>query len=138
MRCVLYTARGTAGTQERITMDRPIMMTPQDIVNIVIAVAGAIITISGAITIIVAFIKKAQEPEAKQNERIKTIENHLSEIDKKLAMDKKRLDNIEYGHEVTQEALLALLNYQLNPDDKGVLINAKRNLETYLVHRKEA
>lgn len=119
-------------------MNRPLMMTPQDIVNIVIAVCAAIITISGAITIIVAFIKKTQEPERNQNERIQAIEIHLGEIDKKLAMDKKRLDNIEYGHEVTQEALLALLNYQLNPADKDGLMEAKRKLETYLVHRKDS
>lgn len=119
-------------------MDRPIMLTPQDIINIVLAVAAAIITLSGAITVIVAWIKKAQEPEINQNKRIQTIESHLNEIDKKLAMDKKRLDNIEYGHEVTQEALLALLNYQLNPENKDVLKDAKRHLETYLVRRGNA
>lgn len=118
-------------------MDRAITVTPQDIVNIVIAVSAAIITISGAITILVTGVKKMQAPEKTQNERIEKIEVHLSEIDKKLAMDKKRLDNIEYGHEVTQEALLALLNYELNPDDKDGLIQAKQNLETYLIHRRE-
>lgn len=118
-------------------MDRPLMLTPQDIINIVIAVAAGIITLSGAITIIVGFIRKTQEPEINQNKKIHDIEIRLDNVDRKLDIDEKRLDNIEYGHEVTQEALLALLNYQLNPEDKEPLKQAKSTLEKYLLRHKE-
>lgn len=119
-------------------MNEPITITAQQIVNIFLGICAGIITASGAIIAVASLIKKLRSPEKIQDERIQKIETHLSEIDKKLAMDKKRLDNIEYGHEVTQEALLALLNYQLNPENKDVLKEAKRHLETYLVRRKEA
>lgn len=117
-------------------MNQPIGLTPQDLINIIIAVCAAIITVSSAIAVILNFIKKTKEPEAAQNNRITALEDRMNEVDQKLANDKKRLDNIEYGHEVTQEALLALLNYQLNPEDKDPLREAKKTLETYLVKRR--
>lgn len=55
-------------------MDNPIMLTPHDIVTIILAVCGAIITVSAAVTIIVNFIKKAKEPENMQNSRITSLE----------------------------------------------------------------
>jgi formyltetrahydrofolate synthetase len=117
-------------------MDKPIMLTPQDMVTIIIAVCGAIITVSGAVTIIVNLIKKAHEPENAQNKRISSLEEWRIDVDRKLDMDKRRLDNIEYGHEVTQEVLLALVNYQLT-EDKDELKAAKKKLELYLVARKK-
>lgn len=117
-------------------MDKPIMLTPHDIIAIVLAICGAIITISAAVTVIINLVKKAHEPENTQNKRISDLEEWRVDVDRKLDMDKRRLDNIEFGHEVTQEVLLALVNYQLN-EDKDELKAAKRKLELYLVARKK-
>lgn len=120
-------------------MDKPIMLTPHDLITIVLAVCGAIITVSAAVTVIVNLIKKAHEPEDNQNKRITELENRMASVDQKLDRDKKRLDNIEFGHEVTQEALLALLNFQLNPDgERDGLKAAKKKLEQYLIGRKNS
>lgn len=115
-------------------MNKPIMLTPQDIIAIVIAICGAIITVSGAITIIFQFIKRIREPENNQNDRIKKLEEHMEKIDRILAIDKQRLDRIEYGNTVTQEALLALLDNALNKDDIAPIKEAKKKLERYLLN----
>lgn len=118
-------------------MNNTITLTPQDIINIILASCGAIITLSGAITVIINLVKKTKEPEEEQNTRLTRLETRMDDADRKLAIDKKRLDSIEYGHEVTQEALLALLNYQLNPEDKEPLKKAKQSLEGYLLRGKD-
>lgn len=118
-------------------MNEPIMMTPQEIINMFLAICAAFATVSTAIAIIVKWITKAKEPETKQNSRLDLIERRLDEMDRRLSIDKKRLDNIEYGHEVTQEALLALLNYSLNSDEVEGLKMAKKKLEGYLISRGE-
>lgn len=111
------------------------MMSPQDIINIIIAVCGAIITVSGAVAVIISFVKKARQPEVDQNERIKKLEVHLEKIDRMLFIDKQRLDRIEYGSTVTQEALLALLDHALNKDDISPVREAKKKLERYLLDK---
>lgn len=118
-------------------MDSPIMITPHQIVNMTLAICAAIVTISAAVTIIAKLVLKAKEPETVQNSRLDSIERRLNETDRKLAIDKKRLDNIEYGHEVTQEALLALLNYSLNNDEVEGLKMAKKKLEGYLISARK-
>lgn len=118
-------------------MNEPIMMTPQEIINMFLAICAAFATVSTAIAIIVKWVTKVKEPETKQNSRLDLIERRLDEMDRRLAIDKKRLDNIEYGHEVTQEALLALLNYSLNSDEVEGLKIAKKKLEGYLISRGE-
>jgi hypothetical protein len=118
-------------------MNEPIMLTPQEIVNMVIAISAGVVTISTAVTLIFKWLSKVKEPETKQDSRLDAAERRLDDIDRKLAMDKKRLDNIEYGNEVTQEALLALLNYSLNSEEVEGLKVAKKKLEGYLISRGE-
>lgn len=118
-------------------MDNPIMITPRELVTIVVAICAAIVTISTAISVLFKLFGKVKEPENVQNSRLDNIERRLDEMDRKLAIDKKRLDNIEYGHEVTQEALLALLNYSLNSEEVEGLKLAKKKLEGYLISKKE-
>ncbi len=119
-------------------MDNPIMLTPQQIINMFLATCAALVTVSTAATIIVKLMTRAKEPEERQNARLDLIERRLDEMDRKLSIDKKRLDNIEYGHEVTQEALLALLDHALNNNETEGLKLAKKKLEGYLISaRKE-
>ena len=118
-------------------MNDPIMLTPLNIIHMMVAACAALATVSTAFAIIMKWISKVKNPEMEQNARLDSIEKRIDEIDRKLAMDKKRLDNIEYGHEVTQEAILALLNYSLNSEEVEGLKIAKKKLESYLISRGE-
>ena len=61
-------------------MDSPIVITPQDIINVVLALCGAIITVSGAGTIIIRAIAKAREPNKVQDERLAKLEEDVRNI----------------------------------------------------------
>jgi len=117
-------------------MDKPIMMTTQDIVNVIIATCAALVTISSAIAVIMRFVAKIRQPEKDQNERLNKVEDDIKKIQHCLSIDKARLDNIEYGNTITQEALLALLDHALNKDDTETVKQAKKKLEKYLIDKE--
>lgn len=116
------------------------MMSPNEIFTIVIAICGAIVTISAAIGVIIKVILKTKEPEVKQNERLSNIEARLIAIDQKFSeydlyfrRDKKRIDRLETGNEVANEALLALISHAINGNDIDSLKSAKHKMEQYLI-----
>lgn len=116
-------------------MNTPITITPEQFINFILLICGAMITISGATSVVINLIKKSKDPEIKQNKRIDAIEQRLDKIDRMLYVDKQRLDRIEYGSTVTQEALLALLDHALNKDDVAPIKEAKKKLERYLLDK---
>lgn len=118
-------------------MNNPISMTPYELGLLILGVCGAIITIGNAWVVISNWVKVFKEPEATQNERINKIEQDIKAIQHCLSIDKKRLDNIEYGNTVTQEALLALLNNAINKEDVESVKQAKRRVEKYLLEREQ-
>lgn len=118
-------------------MNTPITFTPAELSTMVLGICGALITLSGALAVIINLIKKAKEPELVQNSRIDKIENDIKKIQHCLSIDKARLDNIEYGNTVSQEALLALLNHALNKDEVDSVKNAKQKLEKYLIDKEK-
>lgn len=118
-------------------MNTPITFTPAELSTMVLGICGALITLAGALTVVINLIKKAKEPELIQNDRIDKIENDIKKIQHCLSIDKARLDNIEYGNTVSQEALLALLNHALNKDEVDSVKNAKQKLEKYLIDKEK-
>ena len=123
-------------------MHEPIMFTPSEMFTMIVAISAAIVTIAGAVSVIVKLIAKTKEPESVQNDRITACENRISEIYKKfvdydlyLKHDKRRLDKLEDGNEVVSEALLALLSHAINGNDIDGLVNAKNKLNNYLIRK---
>lgn len=123
-------------------MDNSITFTPAELMGLIIGVATAIITISTACGVIINVIKKTREPEKKQDERIANCEARLDKMDAVIekfqgffSNDDRRFREIEEGNKKTQKALLALLKYSLNGNDKSALIEAERSLEEYLINK---
>lgn len=119
-------------------MDTLIQFTPAQL----LAYAGAIITISTAIGIIINLISKIREPEKKQDDRIKACENRIDKIDVILekfqgyfSNDDRRFKEIEEGNKITQTALLALLKHSINGNDTKALKEAEKSLEEYLINK---
>lgn len=119
-------------------MDTIIQFTPAQL----IAIAGAIITISTAIGVLINLVTKLREPERKQDERIKACEDRLDKFDGIIEKfqgyfdnDDKRLRAIDEGNKITQTALLALLKHALNGNDTKALKDAEKNLEEYLINK---
>jgi hypothetical protein len=121
-----------------IIMDTVIQFTPAQI----IVIAGAIITLSTACGVIVNLISKLKEPEKKQDDRIKALEDRADKFDGIIekfqgyfSNDDRRFKEIENGNRITQTALLALLKHSLNGNDTKALREAEKSLEEYLINK---
>lgn len=110
-------------------------ITIRDIINLFISCCAGLITIAAAFKIITDAIKKFKEPEMKQDDEIKQIKDRLDTHDEYLANDKIKIESIEAGNKVTQQAILALLSHAINGDSKDQLEKAKTSLTDYLINR---
>ncbi len=124
-------------------MNEPIMFTPQDIINAILAICGAISVVAGATAVIVKCITALKKPNRKQDERLDALETDMKivkdEIDRerqkitqRFIDDAAHIDKIEEANVVTQRALLALLSHSINGNDIESLKRAKTDLEDYL------
>jgi hypothetical protein len=96
---------------------------------------GAICTVAAAIAVLYKAATKAQEPEKIQNERLDALERTVGKFESYFDRDKKRLDSLDEGNRVTQQALLALMSHAINGNDIDKLTKAKDDLESYLINK---
>jgi len=123
-------------------MDNVIQFTPAQLIALVLAVCGAIVTISAAIGVITKALDKARAPEKEQNERLDAHEKRLNALDDIIVKfreyfdnDDRRFKEIEKSNKITQSALLALLKHSINGNDTESLKEARKNLEEYLIEK---
>lgn len=112
-------------------METVIQFTPGQIV----AFAAALITISSAIAVIINLISKLREPDKLRDEKIKQLENRISELEKANRDKDDKFNGIEEGNKIIQTALLALLKHSLNGNDTDALKKAEADLESYLINK---
>lgn len=98
-----------------------------------VAVCGGFTCVVVAISHGAKIVKAAKAPEAKQNERITTLENRCNRFDEFFGKDKRRLDHIEDGNRVTQRAILALLRHGIDGNDIDALKSAETELHDFLL-----
>lgn len=123
-------------------MDNMITFTPAQLIAFILAICGAIVTISAAIGVIVKAIDKARAPEKEQNERLDAHEKRLNAHDEIIEKFKEYFDNddrrfkeIEKSNKITQSALLALLKHSISGEDIKSLKDAEKSLEEYLIEK---
>lgn len=127
-------------------MDQPMTFTPHDVVNIILGVCGAIITISGAIAVIVKAIDKAKEPNKKQDERLAALEGDVKKINERLQngdgrfqADAERIASLENDMKETNkviiESLQALTAHAIDGNNTQELKDSKKRLDDYLINR---
>lgn len=123
-------------------MDNMISFTPAQIVAFVLALCGAIVTISAAIGVVVKAIDKAKAPEAEQNKRldehdkrIGALEDIATRFKEYFDNDDRRFKEIERTNKITVSALLAILKHSLNGNDIESLKQAEKSLEEYLIDK---
>lgn len=99
---------------------------------------GALCTIAAAVAVLYKAANKAAEPEKIQNSRLDALEKTVGKFETYFDRDKKRLDSLDEGNRVTQQALLALMSHAINGNDVEKLTRAKDDLESYLINRSGA
>lgn len=127
-------------------MNQPIGLTPAEVWQMILVICGAIITVSGAITVLINVANKAKEPNKKQDERIKALEEKVSEINDRLERgdrhfdsDSERMDALEKTmketNQVIIEGLQALTAHAIDGNNTQELREAKKRLDDYLIRR---
>ena len=131
-------------------MDSPIVITPQEIVNLILAICGAIITISGAGTIIIRAISKAREPNKVQDERLTKLEDDVRNIKTQVrenarenihqfSLDEQRVSEIEIAQKeinvLILESLQALTDHALDGNNRDALEESKKRIDRYLISK---
>lgn len=123
-------------------MHEPIVFTPEQVYQVILAVAGLIISCAGAIGIIAKVVRWFRKPADTQKERVDAHERRLNghdealkEIRQYLDRDKHRLDKLEEGNRIVQQSLLAIMAHLLNNNDIDELKKAKESLEQYLIEK---
>ena len=100
-----------------------------------LALAGAISTIGGAVEKIVRVVKAAKAPSDNRDERITALETWRKTVDRKLDNDKRHFEAIDASNRVTQVALLALLDHGIDGNNIDQMQHAKDELQTHLINR---
>ena len=71
----------------------PIIINPSDVWQIVLAVCGGVITLSGAGAVLASIIHKIRAPNKKQDERIAALEEKCGKIEERLVLGNKRFES---------------------------------------------
>jgi hypothetical protein len=123
-------------------MNNVISFTPAQIFGFVLAICGAIASISTAAGVIAKAIEKSKAPEIEQNKRLDAHDRRLKDHDEVIKQfkqyftnDDNRFKAIEKSNKITQSALLALLKHSINGEDIKSLKEAERSLEEYLIEK---
>lgn len=113
---------------------------------IILSICGGIVTISAAVSVAIKIYHHFKKPNLKQDEEISRLWRKVNEMEDNLRQtksefltyfrnDKQRLDAIEQGNRVTQQAILALLAHGIDGNDIDSMKAAKKDLEKYLLSK---
>lgn len=78
-------------------------------------------------------ITAAKKPKADQDKRITNLEARVNAVEGFLKTDKARLDRMDDGQHVTMQALLALLDHNLDGNNLDQMRAAKDALQKHLI-----
>lgn len=111
------------------------MVMNNDPIQVLLYICTAILTVGNAGLVIATIVGKAKAPNKAQNERISQLELRMDKVEYHVDNDNNRIKSTEEGNKVTQKALLALMSHALNDKDDSKLLEAKDELERYLINR---
>lgn len=108
-----------------------------------LVICGGIITILTLWNMVEQRIKSNKMPTSNLEERVALLERKLefevkgifTEYDARFGRDKQKIEAIEEGNRVTQQALLALLEHSIDGNNTEALKKAKADLSNYLIHK---
>ena len=104
------------------------------IIGGILATAGAVSTIGGAIEKIAKGVRVAKAPEQAQNAEIKDIKDRLEKLETKLKTDERQIDASKECNRVLTKGMLALLEHGINGNNIDQMRDAKNDVEAYLIN----
>ena len=116
-------------------MNEPIMMTPQDIINIILAVCAAIITLSTAMGVLAKVVERFRKPGIELEARIEALEAWKDTAQNRLNSGDAKFDDIATTNKALLKSMFALMSYELTNSDKEHLRRAMEDLQNYTVDK---
>lgn len=118
----------------------------KDWVEITLAICGGIIVLMNLWNLIEQRINKTKMPTTNLEERVSLLEKKLEfeikatfvEYDARFGRDKQKIEVIERGNEVTQQAILALLSHAIEGNNEEEMKDARKALNKYLVGGRQS
>lgn len=111
------------------------LVTPYQIWAMLLACAGAVITLTTAIKAIVEIVKYFKGPNKKQDEEIATLKQLVEQNQKDIEQLQRRQARNDDGNRVNQIALLALLEHGIDGNHIEPMQKARRELQEYLINK---
>lgn len=99
-------------------------------------ILALVIQCATIVTLIYTLVKFANKPNVSQNERLDDLEKWRRDTEQRLQSGSEHFHGIDESNRYTQEALLALLEHELDGNHTEKLKEAKDNLQSYLIRRK--
>lgn len=108
-----------------------------------IVICGGIITLLTLWNMVEQRIKSTKMPTSNLEERVSLLEKKLEfeikatfvEYDARFGRDKQKIEAIEDGNRVTQQALLALLNHAIDGNNVDEMNDARKELNKYFIRK---
>ena len=114
--------------------------------NILLAIGGGILTLSGAGAVIVNLVQKAKAPNEEQNGRLDALENDVKEIKERLAQgdhrfeaDSAKVETLEKEMRATNkiiiQSLQALTAHAIDGNNTEQLKTSEKSLTKFLINK---
>lgn len=124
----------------------PIVISPNDLWQVIVAISGGIITLAGAGGVIASLIHKVKAPNKKQDERLTALEENVKKIEQRLELGNKRFESdadkmfsLEHAMKdsikVIIESLQALTAHAIDGNNIDQLKRIERSLNDYLIDK---
>lgn len=118
----------------------------KDWVEITLTICGGIIVLMNLWNLIEQRVNKTKMPTTNLEERVSLLEKKLDfeikatfvEYDARFGRDKQKIEVIERGNEVTQQAILALLSHAIEGNNEEEMKDARKALNKYLVGGRQS
>ena len=112
------------------------MISVRDVISIILACCGGIITIGSAISIIIGWLSKVRAPENRQNEQIAGLLFRVEKLEKNDSEKERRVQNLEEMTEIMLKIQFALLNHAINGNATEELKAVQKEVQAYLSKAK--
>lgn len=100
----------------------------------ILALAGAVVTVGGAVEKISKAVRVAKAPEQAQNSEIIEIKKRLDKLESKLKTDESQIEASKECNRVLTKGMLALLEHGINGNNIDQMRDAKNDVEAYLIN----
>lgn len=108
------------------------MISVRDVISIILACCGGIITIGGALSVIIGWMAKLKSPEQRQDEAIKGLECRVEKLEKNQAETSERTKKIEDLLNALVGGQFALINHAINGNNVEQLKEAQLEMQKFI------